>query len=372
MKVLLIDDEQPCLDELTYLLGKYSDVEIAATYTQPVEALEAVKKIKPDAVFLDIDMPKMNGLELALQIQVLYPGIIVIFVTAFSKYALDSFKAYPLDYLLKPIKEARLDAALEQMRKRYTLMHPDYSNDSDTLRITCFGRFKLNVKGLEDIKWGTKRVKQLFMYLIDKCGAAATREELIDTVFEGLDDKKTANNMYVTIYKLRSLLDIADKERKHICLKEDYSLEISPGICDYIDFMRFARQNAAITVKNAIEASKVLSLYTGMYLEDENCEWVAESSSIVEIEYERISIGLSEVHAGAGRFREAESILLDLLKKNPLSEDGYRALLDLYMKIKSEGQYISRYEDYTRMLRKEFGQKPLVKYDNYYEKLLAK
>ena len=183
MRVMLIDDEQPGVDELSYLLGKYPDIEIVGTFTNPLRGLEAVEGIKPDAVFLDIDMPHANGLELALSIQSLQAGIIVVFVTAYSKYALDSFKAYPLDYLLKPVKEARLDATVEHMRRISRLFHPDLKKSASP-RIRCFGKFEIIVPETDtEIKWGTRRVKDLFMYLIDRCGTAPTRGELVSSVF---------------------------------------------------------------------------------------------------------------------------------------------------------------------------------------------
>lgn len=370
MKIMVIDDEQLCIDELSYLLGKYLDMEIAADFTSPLKALEATGNIKPDAVFLDIDMPHLDGLELALRIQALYAGIIIVFITAYAKYALDSFKAYPLDYLLKPVKEARLDATVEHMRRQYALMHPEIGNNSALMRINCFGGFKLSGSG--DIKWGTRRVKELFMYLVDRCGAAPTRSELASTVFGGVDDKKTANNIYVTIYKLRSLLDAVDPGRKLIRLREDYALEIAPGICDYIDFMRFARHNAVITPKNAVEAARALSLCQGEYLEEEDYRWSLDSAAAVEAEYERIALGLAGIHSSAGRLREAENVLLELLLKNPLAEEGHTALLDLYIKSGSDMAYRERFHEYARMLRIELREKPSAVYSRHYHAIKKK
>lgn len=366
MKVMLLDDEQPGIDELTYLLGKYPDIEIVASFTNTLKALEVMDNLKPDAVFLDIDMPNMNGLEFAMKIQSLYAGIIVVFVTAYKKYALDSYKTYPLDYLLKPIKEARLDLTLEHMRKQFALMHPNVGTTSVNLHITCFGRFKLSVLDpRENIKWGTHRVKELFMYLVDRCGAAVSRSELVKAIF-GADDKKTANNLYVTIYKLRSLLDGIDNGRKLIRLKEDYTLEVAPGICDYLDFMNFARENAVITQKNAFKAAKVLNLCSGAYLEGEDFEWALDTASAVETEYERIALGLAGIHSSAGRFKEAENVLLALILKNPLSEEGHTSLLDIYIKTQNGEAYLARYTEYNRILRRELDVIPSAIYSEHY------
>lgn len=367
LRAVLIDDEIPFIEELSYLLGKYPDIEISATFTHSLKALEAFASIRPDVVFLDIDMPHMNGLELALKIQALYAGTIIIFVTAYSKYALDSFSAYPLDYLLKPVKEARLEAAIERMRKQSALLH---SGDTakETLKIKCFGRFE--VFAIDEIKWGTRRVKELFMYLIDRCGDAPTKSELINAVFGSVNDKNTANNMYVTVYKLRSLLDGLDRERRLIRFSEDYSLQIMPGVCDYSDFINFARRNAAISGKNAVDGARALNLCTGNYLEGEDFSWATETAYFIEAEYERLAIQLAGFHLAANRRPEAENILNALLLRNPISEEGYTILLDLYMKNDDQAAFKARYAEYTSMLRKELNVKPPEIYRMYFNQII--
>lgn len=368
MKVMLIDDEQPSIDEFSYLLGKYPDIYITAVYQNPFDALKASSDIHPDAVFLDIDMPYMDGLELALRLQEVCAGIIVVFVTAYSRYALDSFKAYPLDYLLKPVKEARLDAAVEHMRQQYRLMHHEHIANRENFHINCFGRFRCFVPGAE-IKWGTRRVRELFLYLVGKCGNTASRSEMIQAMFGGVEDKRSANNLYVTLFKLRSLLDSIDPERLQIRLLEVNALYIAPGLCDYTDFMRFAAENAVITVKNAVEAARMLNLYSGGYLEGEVFEWASDIIEVLETEYERIALGLACVHTGAGRLRETENILRVLLSRNPLPEEGHTALLDIYMENGDKHAYAADYLEYARILRKELGEKPPAKYSDYYKEI---
>lgn len=355
IRVMLIDDEIPFLEELSYLLGKYPDIEVAATFSNSLKALGAMESIRPDAVFLDIDMPTLNGLELALKIQELYPGTIIVFVTAYSKYALDSFKSYPLDYLLKPVKEARLETAIEHLKKQFALMHINDAKKGN-LKIKCFGRFEVSAR--DEIKWGTHRVRELLMYLIDLCGAAPTKSELMRAVFGGVTNKNSANIMYVTVYKLRSLLDDLDRERRCIRLSEDYALQITPGVCDYTDFMSFANRNAVVSSKNAVEAARALNLCTGTYLEDEDCGWAVETAHFIETEYERIALGLAGFHTAANRRFEAENIIDALLLRNPISEEGYAILLDLYIKIGDHQAFTERYEQYARMLRKELNLKP--------------
>jgi DNA-binding LytR/AlgR family response regulator len=115
MKVILIDDEQAALDELEYNLSKYKDIDIIATFSNPQKALETCKSLRFDAMFLDIDMPGMDGISLAGQILQFKNSIDIVFVTAFNDYAVKAFELNALDYLLKPINKERLDSTIERL-----------------------------------------------------------------------------------------------------------------------------------------------------------------------------------------------------------------------------------------------------------------
>lgn len=366
MKAWIIDDEQPCLDELAWLLRQYQDFEIAGMETNPLRALEAIVKHPPDVIFLDIDMPKLDGLELALRIQEKCPRVIVIFVTAYTQYALESFKAHPFDFLLKPVRQARMDECISQMRKRYALLHPDEQTKCG-LTIRCFGTFELRCE--TEVKWSTRRVKELLLYLIDKNGFPASKTELLDVLFGGQDYKSTVHNLYMTIYRLRSLLNTIDPTRKLIRLTEENAILLSPGVCDFTDFMRFSRENPVITEENATEAEQMLSLYRGIYLEKEGFEWASESANEAEIEYERIALGLGSCHIAAGRLQEAERVLTALLKRNALCTEAHTLLLEVTLQAGSRDAYLVRYEQYARIMKKELHMKPSVRYSKQYEYL---
>jgi len=364
MRVFLIDDEQPCLDELSWQLSQYPDIEIAGTFTHPLKAAQAIENDRPDAVFLDIDMPHMSGLELAQKIQEKYTGVIILFVTAYEKYALDAYQSYPLDFLVKPVPDKRLIDTVSHLRRQYALLHPG-EEKRDGLKIRCFGSFEI----LSDsaARFPTRRVKELLLYLIDRRGVAATRGELLDALFEGKSDPNTLNNLYVTLSRLKTLLDCWDNSRALIRLTEDKALMIAPGVCDYTDFMRFAKRNAALSAQNAENAARALTLCRGPYLENETCEWALESALDVENEYERVALSLSCFLAAEGNAAEAESVLNALLARNLLCAEGYEALLNLYMKTGDRAAFTSRYEEYARVLKKELRLKPAAVYREHYE-----
>lgn len=116
LQVVLIDDERCVLEELAYLLQKH--VSIIGKFTNSLEAVEAIAELHPDAVFLDIEMPGLNGLETAAEILTLLPKTIIIFVTAYSHHAVDAFELNAVDYLVKPVQPQRLQKSLQRIAKR--------------------------------------------------------------------------------------------------------------------------------------------------------------------------------------------------------------------------------------------------------------
>lgn len=113
MKALIIDDERLARSELRRLLSAHAEVEIAGEARNGEEALMQIEALRPDVIFLDVQMPGMSGFELLDRLD--QPPQ-VIFTTAFDQHAVQAFEANALDYLLKPIAPARLAAAVRKLR----------------------------------------------------------------------------------------------------------------------------------------------------------------------------------------------------------------------------------------------------------------
>lgn len=126
IKAILIDDEPHCLESLSLDLAKYCpDVEVTKMLSSSKDGLKYIKNTKPDLLFLDIEMPWMNGFEL---LEYLSPiDFEVIFVTAYDSYAVNAFKVNAIDYLMKPIDREDLKAAVAKVKAK--LMSKDNGND---------------------------------------------------------------------------------------------------------------------------------------------------------------------------------------------------------------------------------------------------
>jgi two-component system response regulator LytT len=118
LRAVVVDDEQLARDELGYLLGQLGGIDVIAQAGNGVEALSTIDRLHPDVVFLDVQMPGLTGFEVARRMLDTQNGSHIIFVTAFDQHAIEAFEVNAVDYLLKPVEQARLELAVQRARRR--------------------------------------------------------------------------------------------------------------------------------------------------------------------------------------------------------------------------------------------------------------
>lgn len=133
IKTVIIDDELHAIEFLEYQLKKFDDVEILGTLQDSSKAVDFIEKLSPDIVFMDIEMPLINGFEILQQFK--KPTFKVVFTTAYQQYALRALKIHALDYLLKPIDKDELRSALDDY-----LSSQMFTSDEQISRL---GKFKM-------------------------------------------------------------------------------------------------------------------------------------------------------------------------------------------------------------------------------------
>jgi two-component system LytT family response regulator len=150
MRALVVDDEALARRNLTVLLNRDPDVGSVTECESGFEAIEAIRKWKPDLVFLDIQMPECGGFDVLEMLGNELPPTII-FVTAYDEYALRAFEAGALDYLLKPFDDARFARALNRAKERLAHYVPPQSRTAERLVVRNQGQVLfLNVT---DIDW---------------------------------------------------------------------------------------------------------------------------------------------------------------------------------------------------------------------------
>lgn len=167
MKVLIVDDEAPARDELRCLLEQAGDVEIIAESANAIEAIAAINRQSPEVVFLDIQMPRVNGLEM---LSMLDPERMprIVFLTAHDEYAVQAFEANAFDYLLKPIDAGRLDKTLQRLRRdRAAQDLAPLTGNAPLKQIPCSGQNRIYLVRLDEVEYISSTPSGIFVIAQD-------------------------------------------------------------------------------------------------------------------------------------------------------------------------------------------------------------
>lgn len=177
MKILLVDDEQLQLLRLENACKKVLPDAEFFSYTNPIKAFEENKDNSIDLAFLDIEMPGINGIQLAKKLKKNNPKIKIIFVTAYNEYALDAYKVRASGYITKPVNENKIQEEINELGSVIEL------KPTKKLQIKCFGNFEVFHNG-EPVRFSYKKSKEAFAYLVDREGSAININELNAVLWE--------------------------------------------------------------------------------------------------------------------------------------------------------------------------------------------
>ncbi|WP_336854309.1 two-component system response regulator BtsR [Pseudescherichia vulneris] len=164
LKVLIVDDEPLARENLRVLLEDESEIEIVGECANAIEALGAVHKLRPDVLFLDIQMPRISGLEM---VGMLDPDQrpYVVFLTAFDEYAVKAFEEHAFDYLLKPIEAARLEKTLHRLRQARGVQDISLlpENQQALKFIPCTGHSRIWLLQMDDVAFVSSRMSGVYV-----------------------------------------------------------------------------------------------------------------------------------------------------------------------------------------------------------------
>jgi DNA-binding LytR/AlgR family response regulator len=154
LKAIAVDDELPALKVMENFCAKNEQVELCKTFNKPNEAIKYLKKFPVDLIFLDINMPEINGIELA---SVIHQNTKIVFTTAHSEYAVEGFNLNAVDYLLKPFTIQRFNQAITKVKMLLQNITTDENNENNHFFIRAdYSLIKINfdeilfVEGLDD------------------------------------------------------------------------------------------------------------------------------------------------------------------------------------------------------------------------------
>lgn len=242
MNILLVDDEIFLLKLLQKTVAAVVPEAQLFAFSKASQALELASTTPLDIAFLDINMRGITGMELAKQLQAIYPKLNIIFCTGYSEYAMDAHGIHCSGYILKPVDEDKVRDVMANLR--YPIAAAEPEEPKKRVQFTCFGSFEILVDG-KPLYFKYKKSKELLAYLVDRCGASCTYSEISVALWDDDEDHsyylKSLRKDLLTVLEEQQCDDILAIHRGYLAVLPDM---VS---CDYYDWRNGRKSEAHYT-----------------------------------------------------------------------------------------------------------------------------
>lgn len=368
LRAFVVDDEQITAD----LIGKYLEdtgkVKVERIFYSPVEVIKEVEAAKPDVVFLDIEMPEITGLELAEKITAMVNQPEVVFITAYSSYALEAFKVNALDYVMKPIDPSELERVIQKISNR----RPQVTMNS-TLFINALGGFNAVVADQkEPIKWSTAKCEELFAYMIfKKESAIVSKWKLIEVLWPEKNEKKCEINLRSTISRVNKTLRDYGVNGRFISYNNRYRLEFENFEVDAFQLEKIEEEWLRNGPEVLSSTQAFYKLYPGHLFEDQDYGWAEWLQSY----YLRIfiSLGKAVINVRISRHEDMHityKMLEYIVELDPYNEDLRKIAIDILYKMEGKKALGKYYQEFERQMVSQMGVNPRQSLKDLYERLI--
>lgn len=363
LNVIIIDDEIHAIKLVEHYLNEIAKVHILR-FQDPLQVFQIDDLSKIDVIFLDIEMPGVNGFDFAKEISEHNEKIKIVFVTAFSQYAVGAFELDTVvDYLVKPISKERLQKTMNRLIK------PDETLDSD-LAISCFGAFEAYYKG-EPIAWKTYKVKELFVYLLHQ-HTPVDRLKIFDDLWPELPDEKAKVNFHTCISLLRKAFREMgyDHVIKRTGSQYQFTLTTYQSDIQAIE-QALAELQQEPPVNPEKNYEKILSLYKGVYLEREDYHWSFHKREELQQNVHTCLLSRASQFVKSGSLEQAALYFQKMIEVNPTVEETYYQLMNVYMQLDKKIEALKLYSRLEATLE-EFGLEPSSSSKKIYKEITGK
>ena len=243
MIIYVLDDEPIALKGTIKTIKEVVPESETKGFSRARDVFEYVTENKesPDVVFSDIEMPGINGLDFAVQFKRICPETKIIFVTAYSEYALEAFRLHVHGYILKPVMAERVREELDHVLTNSMIRRGENGEkiedsrrkDPERLQVQCFGYFEVFWKR-QPLMFGRRQTKELLAYLVDRKGSACTAEEIALAMWEDEDNMKNLKaRIRILISDLRQTLKQIGQEELIIRRSGQIAIRREAVDCDY-------------------------------------------------------------------------------------------------------------------------------------------
>lgn len=283
IRIAAVDDEMHVLERFERLVSEIKELELCGLFETGEQLLSYIREHPLDAVFLDIEMPGVNGLQLSSKILDLNENIDIIFVTAFNQYAVEAFELQAMDYILKPLTEERLGKTVRRLLKTQRM-----GGQPGKPFIQCIGGFEVFLNG-EALTWKNSKAKEVLAFLVHKEGVPVSWEKIADAVWPDYDCEKAQTNFHATTYLLRKRLAEAGISQILESSRGNYRVVTDKFDCDIYPL-------EALIKSNHTKRKEDLYLFEQLekrgYMEENGYAWAQPRAAELEEMCKRVMDGL--------------------------------------------------------------------------------
>lgn len=317
----------------------------AVYFSNPLEALEASKNDYFDVALLDIQMPEINGLELAEHLSSAHPDVEIVFITAYNHYATEAFEVNAMDYILKPLRYERFERAFNKLFAKEDIK----SSSAKKPMFKVLGDVKITY-GKNDIKWNRAKNYELFAYLLLSKSKKLHKEAICEVLWPELDGQRALANLQVTMCRLRKDLAWLSKEQILIEYVHDYyTMHIAGVWFDLDEFTALAQSDDISRLNQAFDA------YTGDLFCHEPWVWITEVREHYRKKYESVTLNLLRHYEASSAWqviiRLVEHYISKGLPDEQISQCYLDAVHNAYKEAKKDNEAVKTISDwYSREL----------------------
>ncbi len=362
MRAIVVDDELLVTEEIDRMLVN-AGVKVLGRCVNPHEALGMAKALQPDVLFLDIEMPELNGLEIAERVYADKLDMEVVFITAYNQYAIDAFRVNALDYLLKPVMEEDLQRSLERVGKRRQHRGGAIGSGKRTAVAALFGKFALHLDvGLEPVRWVTSKCAELFAYmLLQPWEKEVSKWELFEALWQTQNEEKAGINLRSTVSRINKTLRDCSSGMALTSVRNGYRLVLSdeaPAV-DAAELELFVLDAVEPDTDNLSHVEQLVHRCSRPFLQEFDSAWCEPYRK----QYHQYFLHLGKKLLSYYEKAEAEPIkallLADLLvEHDPYDESLREASLKLNYRIGGSQRAAAYYEAYAELIHTELGTLP--------------
>ena len=362
MRVVCVDDERLSLQFIEKQLEQIEGISIVAMFTNPLEAKEYILNEAIDTAFLDVQMPGINGIQLAEQILEYKPDINIVFITAYDQYAVEAFQLNALDYVIKPTTVERLHKTLKRVKAKLknTANDKDSNQEDHSLRIKVsnYLAFEEKPNVFQPVSWRTSKSQELFIYLLHNRNRLVEKSAIVDLLWYDHDVEKAYALLYTTVYNTRKQLK---KYRPNIKLynrSDGYLLELQNVEIDLVQWENELLQLSKVNEMTIAEYERIMAWNEGPLLANTDYIWLEAERHRLDRLWIHMATKIATYYKEHNQLSEAIKWFQRIIDRLPTLEEAHFNLMELYEKNGEFTLMMQQYDELNKQLRKNLEGKP--------------